>query len=133
VKKIITPLLFESDSPSFTTHAVKPDFVLINKTKKTAVLVEVSVPYDAFLDICFQNKFNKYYPLCCEINELGYRASVIVLIVGSLGHIHSKFVSGLMSLGLRKFESKILCKYLSTSTIIGSYKVWKLRCKNHPF
>ena len=73
-------------------------------------MVEVSVPYEAHLDICFQNKLNKYYPHSLEISELVYRAYVIILIVGSLGHVHSKFVNGLVSLGLKKFESKVLCK-----------------------
>ena len=72
---------------------------------------------------------NKYYPLCIEINELGFSTKIIVLVIGSLGHVHSKFIRGLTKIGINKKEAKMLTKYCSISAVIGSSKVWKTRCR----
>ena len=64
-----------------------------------------------------------------EINQLGYSAKIIVLVIGSLGHVHSKFISGLTKIGINKKEAKMLTKYCSISAVIGSSKVWKTRCR----
>ena len=77
----------------------------------------------------YDEKFNKYFPLSVELSELGYYTKVIVLLIGSLGHVHKKFVNGLKILGFSSKESKFMAKFYSTSVIIGSYKVWKQRCK----
>ena len=103
--------------------------MVINDTEKTAFIVEIATPFDSFIGRCYDEKFNKYFPLTVELNELGYYTKVIVLIIGSLGHVHKKFINGLKILGLSSRESKFIAKFYATSVIIGSYKVWKQRCK----
>ena len=51
------------------------------------------------------------------------------LIVGSLGHVHKRFRSGLRKVGIPGYETKFLANYCSISAIIGSHKVWKMRCR----
>ena len=68
---------------------------MYKQRKKEVALTEISVPFDAHLDICYKNKFNKYFPLSVEINALGYRTQIIVLVIGALGNVHKKFLSGL--------------------------------------
>ena len=64
-----------------------------------------------------------------ELNDLGYRSKIFVFIIGSRGHVHRRFVSGLKNIGFSLTESEYLAKYLSISVIIGSYKIWKFKCK----
>ena len=116
----------ETHSPSFETQARRPDIILIDKQNRTVKIVEVQVPFDAFLKLSYQTKFEKYVPLSMEINALGFYTEIIVLIVGSLGSVHNKFSSGLVHLGLTKHEANFLTKYCSISAILGSNIVWNL-------
>ena len=118
---------------TFHTAHTRPDITIIDKTNKRVTLVEVSIPFDGFIDQCYQSKFDKYLPLCLEINQLGYRSDCIVLVIGSLGNVHTRFISGLMKVGVSRSEATFLAKYLSISSIIGSFQVWKARCRNHTF
>ena len=118
---------------TFNTTHTRPDMTVVDTTNKRVTLVEISIPFDGFIDQCFQSKFDKYMPLCVEINNLGYRTETVVLVIGSLGNVHTRFISGLIKLGVSRVEAKFLAKYLSVSAIIGSFQVWKARCRNHIF
>ena len=100
----------------------RPDLLLRqNMAKKKAFIVEFSVPFDRFIDLCYQHKLNKYIELCNKCNELGYHTRIIVrLIIGSLGLVHNKFVNGLTT-------SK--AKYVSVSAQIGSNLCWSSRMR----
>ena len=92
-------------------------------------MAEISIPYDGFLKHCYQSKFDKYFPLALELNNLGFQTQIVILVIGSTGLVHHRFTSGLMKLRISKSESNFLAKYCSVSTSIGSYKVWKSRCR----
>ena len=128
---IITPQLFDANSEilNFDAHATRPDIVIINDSEKTAFIIEFSAPFDAFIGKCYSEKFSKYFPLSLEINSLGYHTKIVVLIIGSLGHVHKRFVNGLKMIGLTNTDSKFTAKFYSTSIIIGSFKIWKQRCR----
>ena len=131
--QLIKPTNFiETENRLFQTQACRPDITLtlIDVENKTVKIIEVAVPFDAFLDVSYQSKFEKYVPLSLEINELGFYSEIIVLIVGSLGNIHNRFSSGLVRLGLPKYEANFLTKFCSISAILGSKIVWNMRCKD---
>ena len=103
-------------------------------TIKTALMnifntVELSVPFDRFIDLCYQHKFNKYLELCNKCNELGYHTRIIILIIGPLGLVHNKFVNGLKVIGLTTSKAKAIAKYVSASAQIGSYLCWSCRMR----
>ena len=102
---------------------------VINREQATCELVEISVPFDAFLNECYMSKFNKYMPLCQRICDLGYRCKVVVLVVGSLGCVHKRYVSGLKQIGLQTRHAKATARYSSISATIGSQIIWKQRCR----
>ena len=125
----LSPSLFGSEpDTAFTTRAVRPDLVIIDRTNSEVFLVEVAVPFDAFVDISFTSKFDKYMQLCLEINALGFSCRTVVLIIGSLGSVHRRVVPGLKMLGLPTYTAKWLAKYLSIGVMIGSHRVWQKRC-----
>ena len=107
----------------------RPDQFLVNKAKKKAFIVEFSAPFDRFIDLCYEHKFNKYIELCNKCNELGYHTRIIVLIIGSLGLVHNKFVNGLKVIGLTTSKAKAIAKYVSASAQIGSYLCWSSRMR----
>ena len=117
----------QNQNSFFTKH-----IVLIDDENKSVIITEISVPFDVFIGQCFQSKFDKYFPLCCEINELGYHTEIVVLILGSLGHVHKKFVSGLMKNNITKTEAKFITNFCSVSAMMGSFFAWKQRCRLNP-
>ena len=129
-EKPLTPSLFMFDQGfQFETNAIKPDIVTIDYELKEVKIIEISTPFDAFIDNTYQSKFDKYFPLTLEISNFDFTAEIIVLVVGSCGTIHKHFVTGLVKCEIPKYEAKFLSKYCSISSIIGSYRVWKRRCK----
>lgn len=105
----------------------KPDLCFIDHGNSVAFIIEVSNPFDPFIEDCYHNKFQKYMPLCMSLCDAGFQTKVIVLVVGSLGTVHRKLVPGLSILGLSKSQSKALAKYLSISVMIGSRRAWARR------
>ena len=126
--KVLTPTLFDSSESTFNHTHKRPDIVVVNKEEKSAILIEVSIPFDCHIEKCYQGKFNKYFPLSQEINDCGFHTQIVVLLVGSMGSVHKKFVNGLKKNNINGYEAKFLAKYCSISAQIGSYKVWKRRC-----
>ena len=118
----ITPDIFGSQKPTFDHPHNRPDIVCIDKKSRTATIVEISVPYDAHIEKTYSHKFDKYYPLSLEINRLDYSTRIIILIVGSLGNVHKRFMSGLKILNLSSADAKYMTKYFSNSAMIGSHK-----------
>ena len=68
---------------SFLTRYNRPDITLIDKEGMCVNLVEIAVPFDAFVHTCYQKKFDKYIALSNEIGALGYTTNIIVLVMGS--------------------------------------------------
>ena len=127
---ILTPSVFQdTNQNSFVTTHRRPDITIIDRESGEVKFIEISVPFDIHIQETYQAKFDKYYPLCLEVNQLGFKSKVIVLIIGSLGHVHSKFMSGLINIGINKKEAKMMAKFCSISAAIGSSKVWKTRCR----
>ena len=116
--------------PGFSSANVvhnRPDITFIDHSNSSAFIVEVALPYDSFIDTCYQQKFNKYMPLCLALSEAGFSTKIIVLVLGSLGHVHRRFISGLKLLGISSQQSKALAQYTSNSAMIGSRRVWERR------
>ena len=127
--RVVTPQLFQSDT-TFSSTATRPDITIINEEDREVLLAEIAVPFDAFIDICYSKKFEKDIELCHEITTLGYHCRVIVIVIGSLGTVHGRVVSGLHLLGIPRYASRWLARYLSISSILGSLAVWQRRCSD---
>ena len=102
-----------------------PDIVVINENRKTVTTFEIGCPFDLYMDTCFTSKLMKYQALVECIMALGYNCQLIVLVFGSLGHIHKLVLRGLQLGGLQKTNAEKLAKYCSVSAIIGSLSIWR--------
>ena len=61
--KILKPNMFNSDLESFVHHNTRPDIVVVDEVNKSVIINEICIPYDCHLATCFQEKFDKYFPL----------------------------------------------------------------------
>ena len=126
--KVLKPNLFNSTLDSFSHQNTRPDIVVIDEESKSVIINEICTPYDCHMTMSYEGKFNKYFPLCLEINEMGYHTEVVVLLIGSMGSVHKQFVSGLRKNNISQSEANYLAKFCSVSSCIGSFRVWKKRC-----
>ena len=127
--KIIDGGILHVDSPLFSQlNHRKPDLFILNHAQQEVFIIEVSTPFDAFVQQCYETKFDYYKPLADLITLFTpYRCRVIILIIGSTGCAHTRLVPGLKLLGFGTRKSKALAKYLCLSVSIGSSIVWKMR------
>ncbi len=124
--KLVTPQMLNVEQ--FDNHVLnKPDIFVYDTETKEAFIIEISHPFDAFIQVCYQHKFDKYMPLCLEIQSKGYKCTIIVLIIGSLGFVHKRYISGLCKIGFNSHSAKAISKFLSVSSMIGSRRVWTRR------
>ena len=131
IDRIITPeMLGESNTTFVELEHTRPDICVINHEDNSSLIIEVAIPFDAFINECYQHKFNQYLPLCQRMNDFGYSCRVIVLIIGSLGSVHKRFHGGLKLAGISSVRSKAIARYCSVSAMIGSHIIWKQRCRS---
>ena len=123
--RVITGQRYGTDD--FAADHNKPDITIIDHNSKETFIIEVSHPYDLFIEECYKHKFDKYMPLCMDVQEAGHRCTIIVLVIGALGLVHRRYVPGLQKLGFSKTVAKAIAKYLSLSSMIGSRRVWRRR------
>ena len=130
VDSLVRPSMFIDTEQDFDgIHHNRPDICIVDSGSKTCMLVEVAIPFDPFINDCYQSKFDRYMPLCQRVSDLGYSCKIVVLIIGSVGNVHNKFVNGLCMLGLSMTRAKATARYCAVSVMIGSRKIWKQRCK----
>ena len=130
--KLVKPAHFTQapDTSAFDgVRSNRPDICVIDHANKTCHIIELAVPFDSFVGESYQMKFDKYLPLCQRISDLGYTCKVIALIVGSLGCVHTRFVSGLRMAGLSAARARAIARYCAVSAMIGSRIIWKQRVK----
>jgi len=130
---VLSPELFHGSNTSFQTSSTRPDITIIDEENRDVLLTEIAVPFDSHIDQCYEQKFLKYLNLCQEISSLGYRCRVIVVVIGSLGTVHRRVVPGLHMMGVPRYSSKWLARYLSTSAALGSFIAWQRRCSDMKF
>ena len=80
------------------------------------------MPFDVFVNGCYQSRFSRYLPLCQTTTDNGYDCAVIVLFVGSQGSVHCRLVlSGVRLMGIPRSRAKCIAKYCSVSAVTGSW------------
>ncbi len=77
------------------------------------------------LDFTSEHRRPATFHLQSSVENLGYKCQLIVLVFGSLGHVHRLAIHGLCIGGLSKTRAKQLAKYCSISATIGSMFIWK--------
>ena len=126
--QIITGDMLEANCDLTILQHRKPDLLVCDRVAKRAFIVEVACPFDAFLDNCYNTKFDKYCPLNEMITlDTPYECKTIAIIIGSLGSVHRRVVPGMKLMGFSNRHGKAIAKYISISATIGSNKIWKKR------
>ena len=92
----------QNNNTAFSNIPNTPDITLVDVSNKELAC------FDLYTDICFNTKLLKYQPLANSITNLGFNCTLIVLVFGSLGHVHKLVLRGLQRCGLTKPNAKDL-------------------------
>ena len=109
--------------PSLVVSNLKPDIVVIDKTKKTAEIFELTCPGEHRIDISNKLKLEKYEHFLTDITSL--KPSVIPFEIGS----NTGFISSRNRTNLKKIHTyckkniklKQFINNISAISILGSY------------
>ena len=100
-------------------QANKPDLVVVDKAKKTLLIVDIACPLDINIGKKEQEKILKYQDLKTELQRLWkLKGKVVPVVIGALGAVtknHSKYVESV--------NDAIRTEDLQKATLLGTSKI----------
>ena len=113
----------------------RPDLTIVDYTKKTIHIFELTVPYESNIDRQHIYKSNKYAALMSDLELTGFRVTCCAFEIGCRGTITkdnfyrlSEFVE---SVNIKERKTvKTLCKDLMKISCLCSFYIFK--SKDHP-
>ena len=137
-----TPKLFSSDQewnmrvdlgrqlqfPSeITTTSLRPDIVVWSTKAKTALLIELTVPWEEGIEAAFERKKTKYSDLAAECREAGWKTTIYPVEVGCRGFVGQSTTRLLRDAGVTGGKLKKATKELAEEAEKGSFWLWLRR------
>jgi ribonuclease HI len=116
-----------------TGSTLRPDLQVLDHEKKTAVIADLAVAFDATtannngsgLDQARNAKVTKYAPLARALQQQGWRVTTTAMVYGSLGSVHpANFKTYTEALGIAKRVAKQLDLNGSLDCIRASAAIW---------
>lgn len=105
-------LLLSLSIPGCERGDLKPNFVLLDKTAKNALVIDVTLPFDGpqgSIEAARNSKLEKYSTLAPELKRLTYdRVTVDALVVGSLGYLDPDNARVFSALRLSRRAGKLM-------------------------
>ena len=100
--KIVYKLLWDfSIQTDHVTEAWRPDFVVVEKKRRTCKIIDFAVPEDSRIEEKEKEKIEKYQDLRRELQKIwNVRVKIIPLVVGSLGAIPKQLGNRLKEIGI---------------------------------
>jgi len=96
----------------------RPGIVVVDKVNKKAYIIEIAIPHVHNIQTVYEEKMRKYEALDREMKRIWEveRIKTYPIIISSTGHIHSKLLTNLEEIGVRKEVFKKMQK----AVIIGT-------------
>ena len=110
------------------THR-KPDLFYLCKKTRECTIIEITVCYDLYLTLGFNEKTDRCTPLKRLLQTKGYKVDLKVMCFGSLGCVKSETNTYLKQIVKDKNSSKRILKWCSISIIIMANYIWRNRVK----
>ncbi len=110
-----------------TTTSLRPDVILWSTTARTVIMAEVTVPWEAGMEVAFKRKKDKYTGLAAECKETGWPAIIYPVKVGYWGFMGTSTQCFLMSEGVTGPKLKKAHRDLTKEEEQGSFWPWLRR------
>ncbi|KAL7871617.1 hypothetical protein SRHO_G00066000 [Serrasalmus rhombeus] len=105
----------------------KRDIVLVSESTKQAVLLELTVPWEAHLEEAFERKLSKYEGLVSDRQQAGWRARCLPVEVGCRGFVAHSMARALSSLGIMGEQKRRAIRYITKAAERASRWLWLKR------
>ena len=115
--------------PAIRASGLRPDIVVSSQTLSTAILIELTVPFEANMAGSHEFKTAKYETLRQDLVRAGYQAQVFAIEIGVRGLVGASAYKLLVRLGLQKLQRTRCLKQLADAAEAASYWVWLKRDK----
>lgn len=106
---------------------LRPDMVLWSTAGKTALLVELTVPWEEGLEAAHERKRAKYADLVAECREGGWNVKLYPVEVGARGFVGNSTTRLLKDLGLRGARLHKATREISEEAEKASFWLWLRR------
>ena len=104
----------------------RPDMVLISKSLKKMVVVELTVPMECRIEVSNELKKKRYADLEEAVKPQGWKAIVYAVEVGCRGFPASSMASVLKAVGCSSREKREVLKALGAQAEQASATLWKM-------
>ena len=115
--------------PNVAVSVLKPDVVIVDKSKKTVDIFELTVPAEHRLKISHDLKYQKYSHLVSDSHNL--KVNVTPFEVGShTGYINSdnkKYINALHKFCKKNIKLKLFMQNMSAISVMSSYYIFNCR------
>jgi hypothetical protein len=105
-KKIVFPTIIYSTSK-------RPDIIIWSLSLRKVILIELTCPAEEGIENARVRKEARYQTMCDNINESGWKCTLMTIEVGARGFIAFSVRKCLKHLGFSKRSSSMICKTLS--------------------
>ena len=118
-------------SLQFPVHIIqtgkRPDIVAWSDSKKSVLIIEVTVPWEENREEAHERKKNRYETLRADCVEKGWICHVIPIEVGCRGFIGHSVISFLSKIGITGRSLKVASNRLQTTARYASSWIWSKR------
>ncbi len=112
------------------TTTLRPDMVLWTTARKTALLVELTVPWEEGLEAAHERKRAKYADLVADCRESGWKVKLYPVEVGTRGFVGESTSRLLRDLGLQGARLHKAIRQIAEEAEKASFWIWlRRRCK----
>ncbi|XP_061748367.1 uncharacterized protein LOC133546664 [Nerophis ophidion] len=110
-----------------TTTSLRPDIVLWSAVTKSAMLVELTIPWEEGIQAAYERKAAKYADLAAECREAGWSTPIYPVEVGCRGFVGTSTIRLLRDVGLTGAKLRRETKALAEEAEKGSFWLWLRR------
>ncbi|XP_061749210.1 uncharacterized protein LOC133547614 isoform X2 [Nerophis ophidion] len=110
-----------------TTTSLRPDIVLWSAVTKSAMLVELTIPWEEGIQAAYERKAAKYADLAAECREAGWSTTIYPVEVGCRGFVGTSTIRLLRDVGLTGAKLRRETKALAEEAEKGSFWLWLRR------
>ena len=118
--------------PDVLITAERPDLVLLDRSKKSIELYELTCSFEKNIDSAFVRKSKKYNDLKSDLIKAGWTTSLIPFEIGSRGYVTKRNTSTLTGITKKvptQIKHKKLITELSQISLLCSFTIFQARCQ----
>ena len=110
-----------------TTTSLRPDIVLWSAAAKSAMLIELTIPWEEGIQAAYERKAAKYADLAAECREAGWSTTIYPVEVGCRGFVGTSTTRLLRDVGTTGAKLRRVTKALAEEAEKGSFWLWLRR------